>query len=67
MVEKVSDVSGWGVGMDVVWMNIEKFGGIVDVEFEIGKGMFICIMFLFMLVIIFFMLVCCCGEWFVIL
>lgn len=34
----VSDVSGRGVGMDVVKTNIEKLGGSVDVQSEIGKG-----------------------------
>jgi two-component system chemotaxis sensor kinase CheA len=36
--EKVSDVSGRGVGMDVVRTNIEKLGGIVEVDAEIGRG-----------------------------
>jgi len=36
--EKVSDVSGRGVGMDVVRTNIEKLGGHVDIEFEVGVG-----------------------------
>ncbi|MCC9607522.1 chemotaxis protein CheW [Blastopirellula sp. JC732] len=36
--EKLTDVSGRGVGMDVVRSNIEKLGGTVDVESTIGKG-----------------------------
>ncbi len=36
--EKVSDLSGRGVGMDVVKTNIANLNGIVDVETEIGKG-----------------------------
>ncbi|XZE34302.1 hybrid sensor histidine kinase/response regulator [Pirellulaceae bacterium SH501] len=36
--EKISDVSGRGVGMDVVRTNIERIGGTVDVESELGKG-----------------------------
>jgi two-component system, chemotaxis family, sensor kinase CheA len=36
--EKVSDVSGRGVGMDVVRTNIENLGGFVDIESELGKG-----------------------------
>ena len=36
--EQVSDVSGRGVGMDVVRRNIEDLGGAVDVESEQGKG-----------------------------
>ncbi len=34
----VSDVSGRGVGMDVVKTNIERLGGTVDIESEPGKG-----------------------------
>lgn len=33
-----SEVSGRGVGMDVVKTNIEKIGGTVDVTTEVGKG-----------------------------
>ena len=36
--EKVSDISGRGVGMDVVRTNIEKVGGNITIETEIGKG-----------------------------
>ena len=36
--EKVTDVSGRGVGMDVVKTNIERIGGNVTVETEIGTG-----------------------------
>jgi len=36
--EKVSDVSGRGVGMDVVRTNIEKIGGSVDVQTTAGEG-----------------------------
>lgn len=35
---EVTDVSGRGVGMDVVRTNIAKLGGTVDVESEVGKG-----------------------------
>jgi len=38
MAEKVTDVSGRGVGMDVVKTNIERVGGNVTVETEIGAG-----------------------------
>jgi len=34
---KVTNVSGRGVGMDVVKTNIEKLNGIIDVESELGK------------------------------
>jgi two-component system chemotaxis sensor kinase CheA len=36
--EKVSSISGRGVGMDVVRTNIEKIGGTVDVHSELGQG-----------------------------
>jgi len=36
--EQVSDVSGRGVGMDVVRTNIENLGGFIDIESELGRG-----------------------------
>ncbi len=36
--EKVTNVSGRGVGMDVVKTNVEKIGGTVDVQSSAGKG-----------------------------
>ena len=36
--EKVSNVSGRGVGMDVVKTNIEKIGGTVDLQSKVGNG-----------------------------
>ncbi len=36
--EKVTNVSGRGVGMDVVKTNIERIGGTVDVQSVTGKG-----------------------------
>ncbi len=36
--EKVSNVSGRGVGMDVVKTNIEKIGGTVDLQSKAGLG-----------------------------
>jgi two-component system chemotaxis sensor kinase CheA len=36
--EKVTDVSGRGVGMDVVKTNLDHLGGKVDIETEPGKG-----------------------------
>ncbi|NOY43769.1 MAG: hybrid sensor histidine kinase/response regulator [Planctomycetes bacterium] len=38
MAAKVTDVSGRGVGMDVVRTNISKLGGTVDVESVVGEG-----------------------------
>jgi two-component system chemotaxis sensor kinase CheA len=37
-VDTISDISGRGVGMDVVRSNIEKLGGTVTIESEFGKG-----------------------------
>ncbi len=36
--EKVSDVSGRGVGMDVVKTNIERLGGVIDIQSVYGTG-----------------------------
>ena len=36
--EKITNVSGRGVGMDVVKTNIEKIGGTVDLQSQLGKG-----------------------------
>jgi two-component system chemotaxis sensor kinase CheA len=36
--ETVSNVSGRGVGMDVVKTNIEKLNGIIEIDSEIGRG-----------------------------
>lgn len=36
--EQVSDVSGRGVGMDVVRTNLEKLNGVIEVESEAGAG-----------------------------
>jgi len=36
--EKITDISGRGVGMDVVKTNIGRINGIIDVSSEVGKG-----------------------------
>jgi two-component system chemotaxis sensor kinase CheA len=36
--DKVSDISGRGVGMDVVKTNIERIGGTIDLESAVGFG-----------------------------
>ncbi len=36
--ESISDISGRGVGMDVVKRNIKELGGRIDIESEKGKG-----------------------------
>ena len=41
--EQVSDVSGRGVGMDVVRRNIQSLGGNIEIKSELGKGSVIAI------------------------
>lgn len=36
--EKVTEVSGRGVGMDVVHRNIEKLNGSIDINSQVGRG-----------------------------
>ncbi len=36
--EQVTDISGRGVGMDVVHTNLSKLGGVIDIDTQIGKG-----------------------------
>lgn len=36
--EKVTNVSGRGVGMDVVKTNVARLRGIIDIDSEVGKG-----------------------------
>ena len=36
--QQVTSISGRGVGMDVVRANIERIGGVVDVESKLGQG-----------------------------
>ncbi len=36
--EKITSVSGRGVGMDVVITNIEQIGGTVDIQSQVGEG-----------------------------
>ncbi len=36
--ETVTDISGRGVGMDVVKTNISKLNGLIDIETQLGKG-----------------------------
>ncbi len=38
LAKEVTNVSGRGVGMDVVKTNIEKLNGIIDIESEVGRG-----------------------------
>jgi len=36
--DNVTDISGRGVGMDVVKENVEKVGGVLKIETKVGKG-----------------------------
>ena len=36
--QKVTDISGRGVGMDMVRSSVEKFGGRISIDSEVGKG-----------------------------
>jgi len=42
--DKITDISGRGVGMDVVKTNIHKLGGVIKLDTELGKGTVITIM-----------------------
>ena len=42
--EEVTEISGRGVGMDVVKTNIQKLGGVIKLDTEAGKGTTITIM-----------------------
>jgi two-component system chemotaxis sensor kinase CheA len=60
--EKVTNVSGRGVGMDVVRTNIEKIGGSVDIQSELGKGTTLRIRIPLTLAIIPALIVSCEGD-----
>jgi len=64
--EKVTSVSGRGVGMDVVRTNIEKIGGTVELKSVEGKGTTFTIKIPLTLAIVSALIVECCGERFAI-
>jgi two-component system, chemotaxis family, sensor kinase CheA len=64
--DKITNVSGRGVGMDVVKTNIEKIGGTVDVESAVGVGTTVKTKIPLTLAIIPGLVVCSGGERFVI-
>ncbi len=64
--EKVTNVSGRGVGMDVIKTNVEKIGGTVDVSSVLGKGTSIKIKIPLTLAIIPALIVHCGGDRFAI-
>ncbi|MGB2834008.1 MAG: chemotaxis protein CheA, partial [Candidatus Sulfotelmatobacter sp.] len=60
--EKVTNVSGRGVGMDVVKTNVEKIGGTVDVQSALGKGTTVRVKIPLTLAIIPALVVSCGGD-----
>jgi two-component system, chemotaxis family, sensor kinase CheA len=60
--EKVTNVSGRGVGMDVVKTNVEKIGGAVDVQSTLGRGTTVRVKIPLTLAIIPALVVTCGGE-----
>jgi len=60
--EKVTNVSGRGVGMDVVKTNVEKIGGVVDVQSSPGRGTTVRVKIPLTLAIIPALVVTCGGE-----
>lgn len=64
--EKITNVSGRGVGMDVVKTNIERIGGLVDIQSNLGFGSTIRIRIPLTLAIIPALMVSCEGNRFAI-
>ncbi len=60
--EKVTNISGRGVGMDVVKTNIEKLGGTVELQSEVGQGTTVRIKIPLTLAIIPALVVQCSGQ-----
>lgn len=60
--EKITNVSGRGVGMDVVKTNIEKIGGMVDIQSRLGEGTTLKIKIPLTLAIIPALIVTCGGD-----
>jgi two-component system chemotaxis sensor kinase CheA len=63
---QVTNISGRGVGMDVVKTNVEKIGGSVDIATEVGKGTTITVKIPLTLAIIPALIVTGAGERFAI-
>ncbi|HWW16263.1 MAG TPA: chemotaxis protein CheW [Candidatus Dormibacteraeota bacterium] len=60
--EKVTNVSGRGVGMDVVKTNVERIGGTVDVQSTLGQGTTVRVKIPLTLAIIPALIVTCSGD-----
>ena len=64
--EKVTSVSGRGVGMDVVRTNVEKIGGTIELQSEAGAGSKVIVKIPLTLAIVSALIVECRGERFAI-
>jgi two-component system, chemotaxis family, sensor kinase CheA len=64
--EKITNVSGRGVGMDVVKTNVEKIGGTVDIQSTTGRGTTVRVKIPLTLAIIPALIATCGGERFAI-
>jgi two-component system chemotaxis sensor kinase CheA len=62
----VTSISGRGVGMDVVLTNVERIGGAIDIESELGRGTSFVIKFPLTLAIVPALIVGCASERFAI-
>lgn len=60
--EKVTNVSGRGVGMDVVKTNVEKIGGTVDIQSRFGGGTTVRMKIPLTLAIVPALIVTCAGD-----
>src|SRR5260370_39563874 len=60
--EKVTNVSGRGVGMDVVKTNVEKIGGTVDIQSTLGRGTTVRVKIPLTLAIIPALVITCSGD-----
>jgi len=60
--KKVTKISGRGVGMDVVKTNIEKIGGVIDIQSKPGEGTTVRIKIPLTLAIIPALTVMCAGD-----
>ncbi len=60
--EKVTNVSGRGVGMDVVKTNIERIGGVLDIQSKQGQGTVLRIKIPLTLAIVPALVVTCQGD-----
>jgi len=64
--EKITNISGRGVGMDVVRTNIERIGGTIELKSIEGKGTTVTVKIPLTLAIVSALIVACSGERFAI-